>query len=56
MLDQPVGVLRREGLHKVTAAHFQDPIDEVLEFTGAAKARCPLKMTRSKQESTATIK
>src|SRR5947209_14045192 len=25
-------------------------------WEGAAKARCPLKMTRSKQESTATIK
>ena len=32
--DQTVGVLRREGLHEVAAAHLEHGVDEVLKLLG----------------------
>jgi hypothetical protein len=42
MGDQVVGVLRSQRLHEVGAAHFQDAIDEVLEFATSRQGEMAL--------------
>ena len=45
MLDQAVGVLRRQGFHEVCAANVQNTIDEVFEFAGRRQGEMALEMT-----------
>ena len=40
--DEAVGVLRRQGLHEVRAANFQDAIDEVFELGGGRQGEMAL--------------
>ena len=55
VLDQGLGLLLGE-VHEVAAADLEDVVDEAFEGRPLVMGRWPLKMTRSKQESTATIK
>ena len=63
LLGEALGVFHQafrpfgaDGLQEVGPADLQDVIDEALELRGRLIGRCPLKMTRSKQDRTQEIR